>query len=258
MKKFLVLICMITCIFGLTACGSEETLTDYEQWKLENSKQLAGELVQYVFTQYMNDEGATYFDGYTAEEIEYILSSQVGLAVDGNAFAAAVESFHSAWASTGNVTAVGNAEASIDGSQIIVEVEVTGEKKNAKAEIILSNDMFLKLESASLNPSATVGELMGRAGLNTLIGMGTVFAVLILISLLISCFKFISRIQEGGRKKAAAKSAVEETAVQESAQEAVEEETDDLELVAVITAAIAAFEADAPAGGFVVRSIRRR
>ena len=45
-------------------------------------------------------------------------------------------------------------------------------------------------------------------------------------------------------------------AVQEVVEEAAEE-TDDLELVAVITAAIAASE-QAPADGFVVRSIRRR
>ena len=80
---------MITCIFGLTACGSEETLTEYEQWKLETSQQLAGEIVMYVFPQYMTDEGSVYFEGYTAEEIEYFLQTQAGLAADGNAFAAA-------------------------------------------------------------------------------------------------------------------------------------------------------------------------
>ena len=34
MKKFIALVCMITCIFGLTACGKEETLTEYEQMKV--------------------------------------------------------------------------------------------------------------------------------------------------------------------------------------------------------------------------------
>ena len=42
-----------------------------------------------------------------------------------------------------------------------------------------------------------------------------------------------------------------------SAQEEIVEEVDDLELIAVISAAIAASE-QAPADGFVVRSIRRR
>ena len=45
MKKFLALICMITCIFGLTACGSDEALNQYEQQKVEYAKQLAAQSV---------------------------------------------------------------------------------------------------------------------------------------------------------------------------------------------------------------------
>nr|WP_304974172.1 OadG family protein [uncultured Acetatifactor sp.] len=150
----------------------------------------------------------------------------------------------------------------IDGNQIVVEVAVTGEKKNATAEVIFSNDMFMKLQSAALNPTSTVGELMANAGLNTLIGMGTVFVVLILISLIISCFKVIPKIQENAaRKKAAQKevAGVDNAVTQIVEQETVEEaEEDDCELVAVIAAAIAASEGAATTDGFVVRSIRRR
>ena len=45
MKKFLALICMITCIFGLTACGNEEALNQYEQQKVEYAKQMAAQAV---------------------------------------------------------------------------------------------------------------------------------------------------------------------------------------------------------------------
>ena len=103
---------------------------------------------------------------------------------------------------------------------------------------------------------------MANAGLNTLIGMGTVFAVLILISLIISCFKVIPKIQENAaRKKAAQKevAGVDNAVTQIVEQETVEEaEEDDCELVAVIAAAIAASEGAATTDGFVVRSIRRR
>ncbi len=140
-------------------------------------------------------------------------------------------------------------------------MEVTGEKKSATAEVIFSNDMFMKLESAALNPKSTVGELMGKAGLNTLIGMGTVFAVLILISVIISCFKLISKVQERkDRKKEPAKEAtgVDNAVTQIAVQEEAVEETDDLELVAVIAAAIAASQGAASTDGLVVRSVRRR
>jgi len=101
-----------------------------------------------------------------------------------------------------------------------------------------------------------LGEKLGNAGLNTLMGMGVVFAVLILISLVISAFGLINKAE--ARKKAAAPAAVSPApAVQAPAVEQQEEDlTDDLELVAVIAAAIAASENTSP-DGLVVRSIRK-
>ena len=118
--------------------------------------------------------------------------------------------------------------------------------------------MFLNLESAALNPIQTMGDLMTNAALNTLIGMGTVFVVLILISAIIGAFAFIPKIQAMFSKKEEPKAVVAKAPVQAPVVEEVEEEADDLELVAVIAAAIAASEGAASTDGFVVRSIRRR
>ena len=46
------LVCMLTCIFGLTACGSGEELTAYEQQKVDNAEQLAASIVP-LFTDYL-------------------------------------------------------------------------------------------------------------------------------------------------------------------------------------------------------------
>ena len=262
-KKFLALICMITCIFGLTACGSEEALTEYEQQKADVAEQIATSSIVPLFSEFMNDDNATAYDEFTLEEIEYIFNSQYNLNVDGYAVVKAIDSFHSAKDDVGEIQGVGTAEAKIDDDQIIVEVEVTGYKKNAVAEVIFSNDRFFMLESAALNPVSSMGELMTKAALNTLIGMGTVFVVLILISLIISCFGFIPKIQAKAAarkdaKKAAKNDGIDNAVAQITAQEEVTEETDDLELVAVIAAAVAAYEGSASADGFVVRSIRRR
>lgn len=261
MKKLAAILCMITCIFGLAACGSEENLTEYEQWKVQQAESYAEELVQYVLAQNMSDEGVAYFADYTAEEVAYILENQLGIPVDGYAFLAALDSFHSAGATVGEISGTNGASAKIDGSQIIVEVNVTGTKKSATAVIILSNDLFLKLESGALNPNAGMGELMAKAAMNTLIGMGTVFSVLILISVLISCFRFIPKIQAALAHKKAPKaenSGVDNAVAQIEEQEAAVEETDDLELAAVIAAAVAASEGAVTTDGFVVRSIIRR
>ena len=80
------------------------------------------------------------------------------------------------------------------------------------------------------------------------------FCVLILISLIIYCFKFIALI--GNKpKKAEAKSEPEKKETAAAAPAA--DLTDDTELVAVISAAIAASEGTTTEG-FVVRSINRR
>lgn len=248
---------MITCVFGLTACGSEEALSQYEQQKLESAKQVAVDMIP-VFEDFKDEELRAAFAEWTADEVAYVVQNSLGREVDGYAFLTAIESFTSAYETIGNVVSIGEATAKIDDKQIIVYVDITGEKKDAQAEVILSNDMFMKFESASLNPSATMGDLMTNAGLNTLIGMGTVFVVLILICLIISCFGVIPKIQSKLTHKEEAKEAQPKAVEVAAPQAAVQEDlTDDLELVAVIAAAIAASEGAASTDGFVVRSIRK-
>lgn len=99
-------------------------------------------------------------------------------------------------------------------------------------------------------------ELLIEAGFNTILGMGTVFIMLIVMALIIYCFRIIPVIQ----KKFAKKEEVPETVVTNiPAAEPVfaVDETDDLELVAVIAAAIAASE-QVPVDSFRVRTIKRR
>lgn len=262
-KKLLALVCMITCIFGLTACGSEEVLTEYEQQKVDNAEQLAAQGIIPLLADYLCQDYPFSIDELSMEEIAYLCEQYFGIEAEGYAVATAVESFDSALETMGGITEIGKTSAEIDGNQIIVEVKVQGVNKDATAEIILSNDMFMSLESASLNPDSSIGELMGKAALNTLIGMGTVFIVLILISLIISCFKVIPKLQAASakrkeEKKAAKGTGIDNAVAQITAQEEVADESDDLELAAVIAAAIAAYEGTASADGFVVRSIRRR
>ena len=99
---------------------------------------------------------------------------------------------------------------------------------------------------------------VGRAGMNTLIGLGTVFVVLLFLTFIISQIHWIPDI--ANRKKKKEEDSAPAVSAPAPAPVVVEEEipeTDDLELIAVISAAIAASE-HAPADGFVVRSIRRR
>ena len=108
----------------------------------------------------------------------------------------------------------------------------------------------------------TITEILSKAAMNTLLGMGTVFVMLVLISCIISLFKFIP--QPGASKKQKEEAAKTDAA---SSPATAADGKDDCALIAVITAAIAAakaaenggasFENEAD-GAYIVRSIKRR
>lgn len=258
MKKVIALICMIACVFGLTACG-EEVYTEYEQQKMAYAQELSSQKIVPILASFMEAENATAFDGYTDKEVEYIFSQDYSLNVEGYGVLGAISSYQSASETVGDIVAIGNVTATIDDDQIIVHVDIEGTIKNAQAEVIVSNDMFMSLESAALNPVVSTGEKMGEAALNTLIGMGIVFVVLILISCLISCFVVIPKIQArfSKNKKDIKTESITKTIEHITQQETVNL-TNDYELVAVIAAAIAASEGASSTDGFIVRSIRKR
>ena len=120
----------------------------------------------------------------------------------------------------------------------------------------LNNLVFLAEES--------LGATMGKAGLNTAMGISIVFITLAFISCVIALEgKIFTTIE---KKKSAPKTVEpkeEDTAAPAVAEtvETVDTASQDEEIVAVITAAIAAFEAETgyavPADQLVVRSIRR-
>lgn len=137
-------------------------------------------------------------------------------------------------------------------------------------QILVSNEMYNKAIASYLPEEMVVSavysktELMKQAGMNTLLGMGTVFIVLIFISFIISLFKFLPALF-------AKKPKIEDLKKEESKPAAPAKAAtpapagnlmNDAELVAVITAAIYAAEGQAGNGAvskdkLVVRSIRR-
>jgi len=280
MKKIQIFMAAALCVFGLTACGNTDAdHTAYESQKLDAAESRAvgqvlpcmGFFTDGTFDNYEAQYGDIPWDEYTMEEVANAAEQFFGFETDGYGFYNARLSFISAAESLGSMKkdsatgaiVTGEVKSYIDDDQIVVSVPVECEKGSATAEIIFSNDMFMKLESASLTENYTMSQKMSKAGLNTLMGMGTVFIVLILISLLISVFGVIPKIQKASaeRKKAAkeAKSA-NEVGIENAVNQIIASESaeDDTELVAVIAAAIAAYEGSGSTDGYVVRSIRRR
>ena len=242
MKKWLLVLGMITCILGVSACGSKEQ--------------------EGVSWTDMSEDEAIYYGEQTFQNLMMICSGayeteKAQLAKADAVSAAAFSSWESAQADIGDYVDIVEKSAEINDDGIIVNLKVDGSSHDANIEIIFDDEYMMT--SMSTNVIYSFSELMAKAFMNTLLGMGTVFIVLILISLIISCFTFIPKIQAAFTKKPQQEAAKPVPAAPKvSAPAAVEEETDDLELVAVIAAAIAASEGAASTDGFVVRSIRKR
>lgn len=121
------------------------------------------------------------------------------------------------------------------------------------------NYLDMQIEDVTLDEIYSLGEKMQKAAMNTLMGLGTVFLILILISLIISAFKIIPYLQEKAKAKHAPVLEPAATVpVPAPTVQPQEPEMDDSELIAVIAAAIAASEGSTAADGFAVRSIKRR
>ena len=243
MRKLLVILGMVTCMVGLSACGQKEEATG--PITKEQAEQFGVQLVQNMDVIVSQNS----VDQYASNEAEL----------------AGLESWQAAMEEIGTFEGTDGVALKVDDDEIIINVNVLGSDHDAVVEIIMEYDDFQKTSdvvSITTNVTYSFGELMKKAALNTLIGMGTVFVVLILISLIISCFNIIPKIQEKKKKKAEAKDATTTGASVQAdpvvAQIAAKEElADDTELVAVIAAAIAAYEGAGSTDGFVVRSIRK-
>ena len=136
-------------------------------------------------------------------------------------------------------------------SATVVETYTTSSGK--KLIFSVTYDEKGQTSSWKVEEYKSLGDKMAKAGLNTVLSMAIVFAVLIFIAIIIAQFKHIGNFQNGAKKEEVKAEPVVEAAP------VVEEENlvDDLELVAVITAAIAAASETESADGLVIRSIRR-
>lgn len=125
---------------------------------------------------------------------------------------------------------------------------------------ILAAMMCLMLPGTMLVSHAqTLGEKMQDAAYVVVLGMGTVFLMLVVIALIIYAFRIIPKLQSlfAGKKGAPAESEPDSVSSSVPSERVCADQTDDLELVAVIAAAIAAYE-QVPPDSFRVRTIKRR
>lgn len=257
-KKLTAILLAFVCVLALTACGSSSNTKEQE---------VPAEMKTMLFSQAEND--AQQMDAIVkAGQIEEQKSEAV--------IYAGLQGWESAKEEIGELDfttdADGNGvpdcftEKSIttdEDGNYIVTVGLNAEKRNADLVVTYAKDLSGYVSIAT-NVEYTFGELMQQAGLNTLLGMGTTFAVLILLSLIIALFGRL--LTSAGRKKTEEadkkdKEAAAQRAAAPAAAPAAPAALDDGQLIAVIAAAIAAYRAEAEPmaapDDFVVRKIRR-
>ena len=252
-KKISLLLCMLAAVLCFTGCGSTKNAdAEYDEASMEQ------------VTDFLRDYCAN-ADEATTEQwnqmSEFAMEQQLvgaGLPFSPESFLSSLESWKAGIKECGQYVSHGDYEFEASRTELKMTAEAEFEDRDAEIIFVFKADTRgnLNLDSMTVSGEYTTGEILEKAGMNTVLGMGTVFAVLIFISILISLFRFIPALQRAFSKKP--KQAEEQAAAADVQEIAIEEETQDhTELIAVIAAAIAAAEGTAT-DGFVVRSIRRR
>ena len=232
-KKIASLMLVTICAFSLTACGKKEETAAYQQITddmVSNCAEVSQSAV----------ESLAGFDDETLNQMTANRDTFTRLAV-------------SAWMDQenelGKYEEMGTPTTDIDREegQVTVDIPAKFDKGDAEIKVVFnySSDYDQMVPAyMTISEVETTGMKLNGAAVNTVMGVGCVFVI--------SLFKYVGKI---GQKETAPKAAPAPAPAVPAAP--VEEDlTDDLELVAVISAAIAASE-NTSTDSFVVRSIKK-
>lgn len=243
-KKLIFVINILIVLLVLTSCqGKENTATDYNGFTADqlrtNSESTISTLVNMT-----TEEQESYLTDGTDAIIELITNWNDIVEEDG------------AYSENGEF------KVEVAGDTLSTYQVIVFENRKATLTIVYAYDS-MEMQDISIESIYTIGETMEKAALNSVTGILTVFTVLVMISLVIACLNIIPYLtklkEERAQKQAVPKKKpkkVKSKAIH-TEQETIIQEEDDLALVAVITAAIAATQGMST-DDFTVRSIRRR
>lgn len=257
MKKKISLVIgfVLLLILSFTGCARKTVKTVYDQ---EVMQTCADTLLQSFNS--MSGEDLDKFEKMSELQLGMTLL-QSRLPIQADEFISMIEAWKAGVKECGKLKSVGRYKVETSNSGAVLSTKATFEKR--KGDVSFSFDRKMNLNSITISAHYSTAEILEKAGLNTVLGMGTVFVVLIFISFIISLFKFIPAIERKFLKntEVQAKSALAESEevdmVSDTARIPGQDKDNNSELAAVIGAAIAAAEGRS-ADGFIVRSVKRR
>lgn len=254
-KKISLLLCAVAVMLCFTACKSSEEAVEYNTAAIDQT-------TEFMINYCANADAAMFEQWRSMREFTMELQlTQAGIPVTPESFLGALDAWEAAIDECGAYVSHGDFTSEETNEGLKVSAAAQFADRDATISFVFDEKSYM--ESMTVDGEYSLGEILEKAGLNTVLGMGTVFAVLIFISFLISLFKFIPALTGANKKKEEKTSTAAAAPAPVMVPAAPETEEDDTELIAVIAAAIAAAREEAgmeeaAAGGFYVRSIRRR
>ncbi len=262
----------LVCMFGLSACGESIEYDTVAGSRYDEATFNKDNLT--VFAENIEDGWfeSWYISGITPDNFEEQMYDSIESSFDEETYDVILAGYRN-WYDAVDELGYGSAETLSDDISVrevtyyidkdgalMVDAIIEGTGENAHSAILeYSLDRKGKPILISVNVNHSFGEKLSSAGLNTLLGMGMAFTVLIIIALVISLFPLIGKI---GEKKPETDKTIAQQAMDNATSQIAEMEdadaADDAELVAVIAAAIAAYEGSGSADGYVIRSIRKK
>lgn len=248
--KYLCLCLLIVVMTVFSACSSKSNNTDTRG----SNSSADSEIPANVAEQFQMQAEGLLKQLYELDDTQLTQSIDSVEQSGQTALAEGIKNFQSTKESIGNLVSIDDTKVSLSDGDYIAKVEYTGELRKSEMTFGLDSRSN-QVTVLSITPKYTILENMGKAAMNTVLGMGTVFIILIFISFLISLFKYINIFEKRLKEKTKLKNDLEPVINNAEDGESKNLE-DDMELVAVITAAIAEF-GNTDASNFIVRSIKR-
>ncbi len=160
MKKFLVILSLVTCLLGLSACGNKDAAKfskDFpfsEDMVAQNSEYTINMIYESVKGEMVDQIAEQFENQYPGSSVQFIEACE-------------------SWKS--NAGEVGSFEGVVDGSfsgtgdaeEFTVQCEIIGSQRNAEIVLSYTSDNLV-MPVVTINPIYTMSEKMEKADLNTL------------------------------------------------------------------------------------------
>ena len=188
-RRIWLALCMAVCLFALAGCSAAADTAETIDPQIEMAMQSGSQQYLDLFNQ-MDDAAIEQALATSVKNKDTVMEN-------------ALKSWDSIKDDLGAFVSSETAVVTKSDDGYVARMNTVYEKRAMEFTLIADEDLN-KVETISFSPVYTTGEKMAKAGMNTLMGMGVVFAVLIFISWLISMFKYINVFEAKMKAKKAA------------------------------------------------------